>query len=161
MANDDTMNNFLAAVNAQNAATTVGFFGATSTGQAPTVGITDYAPSSPTFSGIADITTLFNRLFKTFPDFNFAQMAGSVLLYSDASHTQIAIQATMTGTHQARWFPYGKPHFSPPLSQINPSEKTQKMSVPVCAIFAFNNATNLICNLSLFFDRYRMQQQLQ
>jgi hypothetical protein len=165
--NDIALTNFLAALNVGTAPATLveTYFcpnGVDANGKPiPTVGLTDYAhaPLGPVFSGQADITTLFTQLFKTFSGFAFTELTPSATyrLYT-LDTTQIAVQATMTGIKQASWFPKTSNHYSQPISDITTTGK--KMTTPVCAVFAFDNA-NKIRNLSLFFDRYRMQLQLK
>jgi hypothetical protein len=161
--NDTALTEFLAAVNAATSPATLvetyfcpnGFdaYG----NPIPTVGLTAYAPSSPSFTDQADIISLFQEIFSAFQNFAFAQIVGSSRLYS-SDLSQIAIQAVMTGTQHGSWFPKGSGHYSQPISGIYPGGKN--MTIPICAVFAFD-AGSQITNLSLFFDRYRMQQQLQ
>jgi hypothetical protein len=161
--NDTALTEFLAAVNAATtpAVLVESYFcpnGVDDDDNAiPTVGLTAYAPSSPSFTGQAGIISMFQEVFSAFQNFAFTQIADSSRLYS-SDQSQIAIQAVMTGIQHGSWFPKGSGHFSQPISGIYPSGKN--MNIPVCAVFVFDD-DNQITNLSLFFDRYRMQIQLQ
>jgi hypothetical protein len=163
--NDASLTKFITALNAAAASgePTPAQLVSTYFNSNATVGLTDYAPTplGPVFSGQADITALFKQLFSAFPNFQFVENTNApcVRLYSaDANQTQIAVQATMTGTQHGSWFAAGSTHYSQPISDIKPGKKDMK--IPVCAVFLFDNK-NMILSLSLFFDRYRMQQQLK
>ena len=48
-------------------------------------------------------------------------------------------------------------HPSPPLSIISPNTQPPS-SLPVCAVFTMDAASNLISNLALYFDRWKLAQ---
>lgn len=122
----------------------------------PSVGLTNYGPL---FVGQNDVIGLFAQIFRSFPnDFRFAPVTWSPRLYS-SSGDEIAIQVWMSGTQEQPWFPNGNPHFSPPISNIAPAGNKQ-MNLPACAVLTFG-ANSQIANLAIYFDRYRMNEQLR
>jgi hypothetical protein len=129
-----------------------------------TVGLTLGAASPPTgpwFSGRTPITNLFTALNRSFP--------GLVLTYPNqkrpADGNTVAVEASLdTGAQNADWHPVGAPR-SPPISTIAhaPHAKPHgSHNLPVCAIFTFDPTpgSDLIQNLALYFDRYRMAKDL-
>jgi hypothetical protein len=122
----------------------------------PSVGLTDYGPQ---FVGAPEVGVLFRRLFVTFKDFKLEQLVGPPRYYDDkAKITAIVIQARLSGTHTGPWFPKGNPHYSPPLSDIDPP-KNKFTDLPACAVFSFD-ANGLIANIAIYFDRDRMAREL-
>jgi hypothetical protein len=134
------------------------------TGSVPACGITDHGPQ---FIGEAAVRKLFQTIFTAFPDFRstpeVAPGVPSKRMYSH-DHTMITIQTTITGTQHGLWFqdkvgPSGHPgHYSPPISDIQP-DGTHKMDLPVANVMTFD-ASGKIVQLSMYFDRYRMKNQL-
>jgi hypothetical protein len=127
----------------------------------PTVGL---AHDGPQFKGRDLIETLFIRLFKSFPDISLAPLPGLTRLYSQSGPTRIAFQAKIIGTHDDKWFEkshpkYGDKLYSPPISDIDP-DQLHAMNLAACPIFALD-ASYLITNWTIYFDRYRMWRQLQ
>lgn len=122
---------------------------------APWVGIANYGPQ---FVGVDAIRTLFSQIFfVTFPDVQFQPISNTYRLYSSQGPDTIAIQAMLSGTQVGFWFQHPSLGFSPPISGITPSGK--KMNVAACAVFTFNNG-HRVSQLSIYFDRYLMSQQL-
>ncbi len=178
--NDDTLNVFFDVINGTNlSGTNVG----TTDYQSPTylknnvfcgnevplpypcIGITDHGPQ---FAGSVAVEILLKQLFKCFSAFVLlpqvskvgAPVVPSERLYSPqgASNVMISIQTVMHGTHISKWFADGTAPLSPPLSDIQP-DGLHVMEIPVSAVFTFHT-NHKIKQLSLYLDRYKMQQQL-
>ena len=127
------------------------------TGTLPWVGISKYGPQ---FQGAPAVRQLFQQLFVTFPDGSLAEVAPRFyypLGAAAAAVTGIAVQTTLSGTHKALWF-QTPPAYSPPLSNITP-DGLHSMSVDACAVVFFDG-NHKITQLSLYFDRYSLSQQL-
>lgn len=132
----------------------------------PWIGITDHGPQ---FKGSAQIKILLDELFLCFDTFVLLPQVSRVgktpvetsqrlNSRNGAPVSMISVQTVMHGTHVAQWFKDGTGTPSPPLSPIVP-DKNHVMEIPVSAVFAFDNK-NKISQLSLYLDRYKMQQQL-
>jgi hypothetical protein len=124
----------------------------------PSVGITS---DGPQFRGGDAVLELFSRLFSTFDDFRLKPSPNAPRLYS-STPSMIAIQTRLTGKHVKLWFPSGHDFYSPPISDIDPDGQHSTEELPAAAFFAFGTFNNniLITNLSIYFDRYKMWQDL-
>jgi hypothetical protein len=133
-------------------------------GPIPACGITDHGPQ---FIGEAAVRKLFQTLFTAFPDFRstpeVAFKLPSKRMYSK-DQTMITIQTTITGTQHGLWFQdkvgTGKlpGYYSPPISDIQP-DGTHQMDLPVANVMTFDDKGKIV-QLSMYFDRYRMKNQL-
>ena len=125
------------------------------TGTLPWVGISKYGPQ---FQGGPAVRALFQQLFNTFPNACLAEVAPRFYCPGDGTPpTGIAVQTTLSGTQKAFWFQTA-PAYSAPLSNITPDGK-HSMSVDACAVVFFD-VNDKITQLSLYFDRYSLSQQL-
>ena len=137
----------------------------------PDVGISGHGPN---FVGAADVAALFDKFFFSFPDFRMAQgmlmpQGGPTLtarLYArdaDVPPT-IGVRVTLMGTYSQPWFKKKKnvkdkkSHYSKPLSDI-PADGSQVTTIEGFAVFSFD-ATNLISQLSIYLDRYKLSTDL-
>ena len=125
------------------------------TGTLPWVGISKYGPQ---FQGAPAVRQLFRQLFVSVSGRSWRKLP-KILLPSGAvpPPTGIAVQTTLSGTQKALWF-QTPPAFSPPLSNITP-DGLHSMHVDACAVVFFD-ANDKITQLSLYFDRYLLSQQL-
>lgn len=136
----------------QNVGIMQGLFVPGNTPPYPNVGLTT---GGPQFTGQNNIGVLFTHLFQCFPNVVFAPANG---LQLDDGNT-IAIEATLsTGMQRQRWAPGGNP--SAPISTVIPDGHHQSQNLPVCAVFTFDSNSSLIQNLALYFDRWKMAQDL-
>ena len=130
----------------------------------PIVGITDHGDANiyvvgPGFVGQAAIQGLFAQFFMCFAALTLKDV-GFPWMSSNDQQT-IAVRFTLQGTQQGPWFSQGNPNgnnYSLPLSEIAPSQNASQ--IPSCSVFTFDN-TNLITNLSLYMDRYKLMRDLQ
>ena len=155
---DQTINNFLALFNGHDkkGLMTSAFSPDSADHKTPSVGLTH---DGPQFLGATAVEMLITQIFKSFPDIALTILADIPdRLYSQNGPTRVALQGRLAATHEENWFPIGHKHYSPPISDIHP-DKVQLFKVPVCAVFTLD-ANNLISNWTLYFDRYRMAQQL-
>ncbi len=135
---------------------------------APNVGIAS-AAGSPQFSGVPAVHTLFERLFKCFPNISYGPVTGTPYCYSSSDGqtiqgNTITVQTILTtGVMAERWFSAVSPAYSKPLSdiEIDPSGRANSQNRPACAVFTFDPTTNnLILNLAIYFDRWQMAVDL-
>jgi hypothetical protein len=135
----------------------------------PQVGISGHGPN---FIGATEVAALFDKFFFSFPDFRIAQgmlaQGGPTLtgrLYArdaDAPPT-IGLRVTLMGTYSQPWFKKKKgikdkkSHYSKPLSDI-PADSSQVTTLEGFAVFSFAN--NLISQLSIYLDRYKLSTDL-
>ncbi len=162
MSNNDTLNAFFEIINDDTSTkhhdvrqlTSQVFSAENPRQKIPSVGVTDHGPQ---YVGTADVAELFQKLFAAFPEMTLEPLRGAPHLYSNDKNT-IAVQTTLKGRHHAEWFPPGHKFYSPPLSTIHP-DKVHVMDIPACAVFTFDDK-HRISRLSIYLDRYRMQQQL-
>jgi hypothetical protein len=129
----------------------------------PQVAVTEHnSTAGPTFFGVKKVKKLFNRLFNAFPDVKFTPLSNTnpLLFLSSADQNTIAVQCTLTGTHQDWWFPHAdSDHFySKPLSDIAPN--SGPITIPTCPVFTFDSQSNLITKLAIYMDRYHFINQL-
>jgi len=126
------------------------------TGMLPWVGISRYGPQ---FEGAPAVRQLFRQLFVTFPNAALTEVTPRFYCPGGGSTppTGIAVQTTLSGTQKALWF-QTPPAFSPPLSNITP-DGLHSMHVDACAVVFFDG-NDKITQLSLYFDRYLLSQQL-
>ena len=154
---DEAINSFLKLFNAHDKAGVMKTFcpnGANN--KIPSVGLTH---DGPQFLGAAKVEMLITQMFTSFPDIALTPLDDIPdRLYSRKGPTRVALQGRLAAAHEEDWFPTGHPHYSPPISDIHP-DKVQSFKVPVCAVFTLDD-NNLISNWTLYFDRYRMAQQL-
>jgi hypothetical protein len=122
----------------------------------PMVGITSYGPQ---FIGYSAVQRLFRQLIATFNPLQLTPQGPNTQWLFNSDSSVIGVQVTLTGLHVGSWFAANTPYFSPPLSNIVP-DKTRSLDLDACAVFYFDNATHLIKQISIYFDRYLMQQQL-
>lgn len=134
----------------------------------PIVGITDHAVPGdqvigPGFVGRTPIQTLFQQLFTCFNPLTFIPIDLSPYMKS-ADGLTIAVRLTLKGTQKGAWFAHGNPGgagYSLPLSEIGPIAKGSATSpIPACAVFTFDSG-NLINELALYMDRYKLMRDLQ
>jgi hypothetical protein len=122
----------------------------------PSVGLTH---DGPQFVGADKVKVLFIQLFASFPDISLTPLTqNDYRLYSKTGPIRIGFQARIKATHDLPWFPRGHDYFSPPISEIAP-DKVHLTHLPACTVFTFN-ANALVTNWTIYFDRYRMAQQL-
>jgi hypothetical protein len=136
----------------------------------PCVGITDHGPQ---FIGSAAIQAVTDELFNDFDVFVLLPQVSKVgkmpvvssqRLYSknDAKDKMISIQTVMHGTQIKQWFVddkgVKKKGYSSPISPIQP-DGYHVMEIPVSLVFTFDDKYK-VRQLSMYFDRYKMQQQL-
>jgi hypothetical protein len=119
----------------------------------PNVGLTTGA--GPQFTGQNAVGILFTAIFASFPNI--------VLNYVNPLRPEdgdtIAVEALLTtGSHAAQWAPPGAP-FSPPIGLIEPKGHGS-IDLPVCAVFLFDHGSDLIKNLGLYFDRWKLAMDL-
>jgi hypothetical protein len=127
----------------------------------PAVGITDYGPQ---FLGADDVKHLFDKLLhKTFKNTFFISPMSTYLIANNQS--MAAAQTLLGGTQTDVWYqhndktpPHNKDHYSPPISTIQP-DGTHSTEVPAVAVFTFG-ANFFVNQLSMYFDRYKMNQDL-
>jgi len=152
---DNTTDNFLAYFNTQDTNNLMNkvFCPDNAPLGIPSVGLTDEGPQ---FVGAAEVQGLFQQLFVSFPDITLTQLYER--LYSKVGPTRIAFQARIRARQDQPWFQKGDPHFSPPISDIVP-DKVHLTHLPACVILTFD-ANSLVTNWTIYFDRYRMAQQL-
>ncbi len=120
-------------------------------GGPPNVGLTT---GGPQFNTQDMIGSLFTALFTSFPNL--------VLRYPTAvrpadGNTVVVEAVLTTGAHVADWAPNGGG--SPPISNIHHAGRSS-VDLPVCAVFLFYPASSKIQNLALYFDRWRLAQDL-
>jgi len=123
----------------------------------PSVGLSDYGPQ---FVGSAEVLGLFHQIFTSFPNVLFDPLEGRPWLYSREAPPMVAIEADLTGRHDKKWFDKGHAHYSPPISWIEP-DRVQHMSLAACSVFTLTADESRIINWSMYFDRYKMHQQLK
>jgi hypothetical protein len=169
MANADTLNNFLAALTNGNANYQSTNYlmqnvfcpeSGAGVSEVPSVAITEHGVGlGPAFYGARKVRKLFNRLFAAFPDVQMLALDAPPRLFLSQDGHSIALQTTLTGTHQDWWFPKADADkfYSKPLSDISPNSGA--ISIPACPVFTFN-AQYLITNLAIYMDRYHFQAQL-
>jgi hypothetical protein len=145
--------------------------GGTGANEVPVLAITNHGLGiGPAFYGARRVRKVFNRLFNAFPDVQLMPISGSPnppfpLLTSSDGNT-IALQVTMTGTHQDWWFSRADADrfYSKPLSDIAPTNQTlsQDPNYPVaaCAVFTFNGTSHLVNQLAMYLDRYKFIENL-
>jgi hypothetical protein len=157
---------FITALNNADLTTLMGTFSQSNPNTTPRVGITSYGPQ---FVGFTAVQRLFRQLFITFSRVTLTEQGPIDLanptanwLFNAAGSPipQIGIQMNLSGVQVAAWFAAGTPYYSPPLSTIVP-DSTRAMDLDVSVIFSFDAANyNKISQVSLYFDRYLMSQQL-
>ena len=128
-------------------------------GNLPFVGITLRGPQ---FTNRDNIQTLFVQLLnKTFPD--MAWTPADQLRMTDGN--TVAIEVDVTGTQHDTWFQDKfKSHplsqiDGPTLAELSSNNKKNKMDIPACMVFTFNDQGK-IQQLAIYMDRYRMMQHL-
>jgi len=120
----------------------------------PNIGLTTGGPQFKYQSGIAD---LFNTLDKTFSSWVFDPASNPPLQMTSGS--RVAVEATLTlGSVMNTWAPTTVPA-TPPLSVIEPAQGNGS-KLPVCAVFTMDPNTTRIMNLALYFDRWKLGQDL-
>jgi hypothetical protein len=128
----------------------------------PTVGIASAAGGAslgPQFEGQTKIKGLFDQLFMSFPNLQYATSPPSC--YSGDQNTIIVQTLLTTGGYTQPWFPGTHPAYSKPLSDIEASGKSSK--VPACAVFSFNptaTGDNTIVRLAIYMDRWQLSVDL-
>jgi hypothetical protein len=122
----------------------------------PVVGITSYGPQ---FIGYSAVQRLFRQLFSTFKPLKLTPQGANPDWMFNTDSSVIGVQMNLSGLQVGAWFAAGTPYYSPPLSTIVPSG-TRSVDLDACVIFYLDNAQNLIKQISIYFDRYLMQQQL-
>jgi hypothetical protein len=119
----------------------------------PNVGIT--TGIGPQFTFQHGIGVLFTALFTSFPHLALSY----VNTVRPVDGNTIAVEALLTtGPHHALWAPQGAP-VSPPISLIEPKGHGST-NLPVCAVFLFDGGSDLIKNLGLYFDRWKLAMDL-
>jgi hypothetical protein len=142
-------------VNAHNVAPVQGLFVQDIAGPPPypNVGLTTGV--GPQFKFQNGIGILFTALFASFPNLVFSYVNTLRPVDGDT----IAVEALLTtGAHEVQWAPQGAP-VSPPLSLIEPKGHGST-DLPVCAVFLFDHGSDLIKNLGLYFDRWKLAMDL-
>lgn len=135
----------------------------------PCVAITEHGMAQgPGFFGAAEVTTLFTQLFTSLPDAALTPLS-ELRLYSPGGYTgpiTIGVQTTLTGQFRQKWFhPASDPHYSPPLSNLNPAPHApyKAISIPAFAVFTFDNPDmghrELVSQLAIYMDRYHFVPQ--
>jgi hypothetical protein len=136
----------------------------------PTAGITDHGPQ---FIGAADVQNLFSILFtRTFKNTFFisprlSRMVDPLIpatpLFSADGFT-CSIQTVLGGIHKGKWFqhndivpPNNIDHYSKPISDA--PAVGNRTEVPASAVF-FLDGNFRMTRLSMYFDRYRMNKNL-
>jgi hypothetical protein len=169
MANADTINNYLAVLTVGNANYQNTTFlmqnvfcpeGGVGPNEVPSVAVTEHGIGvGPAFYGVRKVRKLYNRLFSAFPDVQMLALNAPPLLLASQDGNTIAVQTTLTGTHQDWWFAKadGDKFYSKPLSDIPPNAGV--ISIPACAVFTFN-AQHLVTNLAIYMDRFHFTAQL-
>jgi len=160
--NDSTLKSFIDAINGQQLQDLMDQFcldSGSGANAVPTVGLTNR--QGPMFVGRAAIQTLFGQLFKSFQ--NMVWTATALRLKEG---NVIGIELDVTGRHDREWF-QGDPFGSPPFSQIQQGNidphpgNRRTMNIPAFAVFTFDGSANcLVQNLALYFDRYKLMDQL-
>jgi hypothetical protein len=133
----------------------------------PIVGITNHSVPGqqigPVFIGRPLIQNLFQQLFTCFNPLTFTAIDASPYMQSQNGST-IAVRLTLIGTQMGPWFSQGNPGglgYSLPLSEIGPVAKGRATStIAACAVFTFDSG-NLINELALYMDRYKLMRDLQ
>jgi hypothetical protein len=162
VANPPTVLAFLNAFSIEQVDPVMAYFLNTSPNTIPRIGITSYGPQ---FIGYSAVQRLFRQLFSSFQNLKMTQQ-GPVdpqnptknwLFNSDAS--MIGIQVIFSGLQVGSWFAAGTPYYSPPLSNIVP-DSNHTLDLDASVIFTMDNASSKIVQISIYFDRYLMSQQL-
>jgi len=155
MTHKTAVDTFRQTVNAHNVAHVQGLFVQDIAGPPPypNVGLTTGV--GPQFTFQSGIGILFRSLFASFPNL--------VLSYVNTIRPEdgntVAVEALLTtGPHAAQWAPPGAP-VSPPISLIE-AKGHGSTNLPVCAVFLFDGGSDLIKNLGLYFDRWKLAMDL-
>jgi hypothetical protein len=133
-------------------------------GGLPAVAITEHGTQQgPGFFGAQDVSSIFTKLFTSFPDCSIVPLSDLRLYapYANPVYTPITIgvQVDIKGTFSADWFKTG-PHASNPLSAANtPTKPYKAMSVPAVTVFTFTNK-HQVQQLAVYMDRYHFMTQL-
>ena len=117
----------------------------------PNVGLTTGV--GPQFKYQNGIGILFTALFASFPNLVLSYV-NNVRPQSQDGNTVTVEALLTTGPHEAIWAPNGAP-VSPPLALIEPKGHGST-DLPVCAVFLFDDSSDQIKNLGLYFDRWRL-----
>jgi hypothetical protein len=121
----------------------------------PNIGLTT---SGPQFKFQAGLDDLFNSLNHTFT--SWALDAAQTPPLELANGNMRAVEAKLTlNSVKNKWNPAAGA--TPPLSKI-PVTAGRSTTLPVCAVFTMDSAASnaLINNLALYFDRWKLGQDL-
>jgi hypothetical protein len=137
----------------------------------PCVAITEHGSrQGPGFFGGPEVSTLFTKLFQSFPNVALTPVS-DLRLYSPYTSPKyspitIGVQVDLTGSYQTGWFPKLTPggkksHYSLPLSGLKPASAPpyKNVSIPAVAVFEFD-AHHKVTQLSLYMDRYHFVPQV-
>jgi hypothetical protein len=122
----------------------------------PKVGITSYGPQ---YVGYAAVQRMFRQLFSAFQNLQLTPQGPTTDWLSNSDGSVMGVQVNLSGQQIGSWFAKNSPYYSPPVSDIVPDGR-HSIDLDACAIFYFDNNQNLIQQISIYFDRYLMQQQL-
>jgi hypothetical protein len=100
---------------------------------------------------------MFTTLNNTFYNWAFDPTQKPPLQLTNGS--MIAVEATLTTGHVVNnWYP-NTVAATPPLSAI-PATPGKGTNLPVCAVFTMDPGSTKIMNLALYFDRWKLGQDL-
>jgi hypothetical protein len=120
----------------------------------PNVGLTSRGPH---FQGQTKIDDLFTTLNNTFGKWAFDPAANPPVQLTNGN--MIAVEMTVNAKDvKNSWYP-NTVDPTPPLSKI-PQTHNTKTSLPVCAVFTMDPQSTKIINLALYFDRWKLGQDL-
>jgi hypothetical protein len=92
--------------------------------EVPSVAVTEHGIGvGPAFYGVRKVRKLYSRLFSAFPDVQMLALNAPPLLLASQDGNTIAVQTTLTSTHQDWWFAKadGDKFYSKPLPDIPPN----------------------------------------
>ena len=119
----------------------------------PNIGLTTGGPQFFYKTGLDD---LFGSLKSTFSSWALDPLQQPPLELTNGN--MIAVEATLTtGSVKNKWNPDAGA--TPPLSKIPPTPN-RGTTLPVCAVFTMNANGTKIMNLALYFDRWKLGQDL-